>query len=164
MEKVQSDEVIGLLKKAKVLEAIEKADNAADKKDLAVKLTQFAGQLNFLHGHNEICEAILEKSLTLDYTYAPTHYNLGVIFSSPEKLSEDEGNLRRAMDAYRTALKHDPEYHNARYNLALLYYFQGMLDECEREYATILEKAGDDIMYRDLGMLLMQLGRLKDRI
>ena len=153
---MNADDVIALLKGAKVKEALEAADEVAGKRELAGKLTEFAGQLNYLKWQPVVTEILLKKSLLLHYEHAPTHYNLGVLYSSPPKLEEDEEtNLRKAEKAYENALRFDPEYHQARYNLALLHYLTKNIEAAKSEYAQILEAVGDQPQYRDLGMLLL---------
>ena len=151
---MKPEEIIKLLKEAKVEEALAKADEADDRADMAARLTEFAGALNYLKGRPGLTEAILFKSLTLDPKNPVTYYNLGVLESSPELLAEDEGNLGRAVKAYEAALKIEPEYHQARYNMALLLFFTGRIQDAEREYGRILESAGDAPEYRELGLML----------
>ncbi len=155
---MNADDVIALLKEAKVEEALGAADKVEDKREMAEKLTEFAGTLNYLKGHDIIAEVLLKKSLLLYYDYAPTHYNLGVLYTNIPKLIEDEGNTERAELAYKNALEIDPHFHEARYNLAMLYYMTGRVEEARREYDRILEGVGDTIRYRELGMLLMKDG------
>lgn len=156
---MDSEEVIRLLKEARVEEALAKADAVEDKAGMAAKLTEFAGALNYLKGRPGLTEAILYKSLILDPKNPVTYYNLGVLMSGPDLLAEDEGNLGRAVKAYEAALKLDPEYHQARYNLALLLFFSGRLEDAEREYGRILTSAGDLPEYRELGLMLWDTKR-----
>lgn len=153
---MRAEDVISLLKEARVGEALSAIDEVKDKKEMARKLTEFAAALNYLRGRDDLTEVLLKKSLFLDREHAPTYYNLGVLRSSPKQLIEDEGNLGKAELAYNLALKHDPGFHEARYNLALLYYFKGDHEEAKKEYAQIVEAVGDDERFRELGMLLQQ--------
>ncbi len=156
---MDSEEVIGLLKEARVEEALAKADEVGDKAGMAAKLTEFAGALNYLKGRPGLTEAILLKSLLLDPKNPVTYYNLGVLMSGPDLLAEDEGNLDKAVKAYGAALRLDPEYHQARYNLALLLFFSGRLEDAEREYGRILKSTGDAPEYRELGLMLWDTKR-----
>ena len=71
---MKPDDVMALLKDAKVMEALEAADKVSDSKVLAKRMTEFAGSLNYLKGHNLICEALLKKSLQLDPRDFSTHW------------------------------------------------------------------------------------------
>jgi len=158
---MKPDEVIALLKQAKVEEALKALPTVEDKKEMAVKLTEFAGALNYVKDLPDLCELLLMKSLLLYYDWAPTHYNLGVVYTSFAKLLENEQlNIAKGEEAYMKALKIDPGYHEARYNLALLYYFTGRIDEARREYARITDAVGEDERFVQLGVLLENHDRL----
>jgi tetratricopeptide (TPR) repeat protein len=151
---VKPDDVIALLKAAKVEEALKAIDGVEDRKEMAKKLTEFAGALDYLKGKHTLAEALLKRSLVLDYDNPYTHYNIGVINSDPDVLDDDESRLAKAELAFRNALKIKPDFHQARYDLALLYYFTGRIKEASQEYGRITDAIGDDPLYRDLGMML----------
>jgi tetratricopeptide (TPR) repeat protein len=159
---MNSDDVIGLLKKAKVVEAIKASDSVEDKKDMASKLTEFAGTLNHLKGKNIICEVILKKSLELDPENHITHYNLGVLYSSPDVLEGGEHFVRFAIKHYLQCLSIRHDYHFARYNLALLYFFTGEKEKARREYQKILDAVGDDRRFREMGMMFLEDERIRN--
>jgi len=121
------DEVISLLKQRKIEEALDAMDTVEDKKLMAEKLTEFAGSLNYLKGLPGLTEVLLRRSLMLDDKNPVTHYDLGVLYSGPDVL--DEANAAKAKRAYKNALKIREDFHEARYNLALLYYFTGRIGE-----------------------------------
>jgi tetratricopeptide (TPR) repeat protein len=157
---MKSDEVIGLLKAAKVEEALEAADKVEDRVEMAERLAEFAGTLNLLKGLPTLTEVLLEKALELDPLSPRAHYNLGVLYSSEDQLEEDEAvKLKLAELEYGLALKYKPDYHEARYNLALLFFFLGRLEEARKEYAKIRAALGDDERYRDLGIMLLDAKR-----
>jgi tetratricopeptide (TPR) repeat protein len=158
---MKADDVIELLKKAKVEEAIKAAGEVEDKKEMASKLTEFAAALNYLKGLPILSEALLKESLLFDFSNPNTHYNLGVLYSSLNAPDKDGKNVELAEKAYKTALRFKDDFHEARYNLALLYYFTGRLDEARKEYAKITEALGDDVHYRDLGVMLLEVERLE---
>jgi tetratricopeptide (TPR) repeat protein len=158
---MKPEDVIRLLKEAKVDEALSSVDLVEDKHEMAIKLTEFAGTLNYLKGKPVLSEVLLNKSLSLWDKYAPTHYNLGVLYSSPEMLRQDEaGYLNLAENEFRAALDIEPDFHQARYNLALLIYFEGRTEEARSEYERIGAKLGDDPSFRELGVLLAQALRV----
>ncbi|MBU0762056.1 MAG: hypothetical protein KKD39_03440 [Candidatus Altiarchaeota archaeon] len=156
-----ADEVIDLLKKAKVVEGIEAVDTVEDKFEMSSKLSEFAGTLNHLKGENVISEALLKKALELDESNYTAHYNLGVLYSSPDVMEKNPDLVKFAIKHYLLALKHKPDYHFARYNLALLYYFTGEKDKALKEYEKILTAVGDDRRFRELGMLFLEEKRIK---
>jgi protein O-GlcNAc transferase len=153
---VKPEDVIALLKRAKVEEALKAIDEVEDKKAMAMSLTEFAGDLEYLKGKHTLAEALLKRSLSLDWDNPYTHYNIGVINSDPDVLEADEGRLARAEAAFKNALKIKPDFHQARYDLALLLYFTGRIKEASQEYGRITAAIGDDPLYRDLGMMLRQ--------
>jgi tetratricopeptide (TPR) repeat protein len=151
---VTPEDVIALLKAARVEDALKALEEVDDRKEMAKKLTEFAGALDYLRGKHTLAEALLKRSLVLDLENPFTHYNIGVINSGPDVLAADEGMLTKAELAFRNALKYKPDFHQARYNLALLYYFTGRIKEASQEYGMITDAIGDDPRYRDLGMML----------
>jgi tetratricopeptide (TPR) repeat protein len=157
---MRADEVIALLKQAKVKEAIDALDSVNDRLEMAHKLSEFAGALNHLKGLPILTEVLLRRSLMLDPDNPYTHYNLGLLYSGLDMLQEDESNLNKALLAFKNAIRIKPDFHQARYDLALLYYFSGMRLEAASEYETILKAVGDDVGYRDLGMMLLADKRL----
>jgi tetratricopeptide (TPR) repeat protein len=152
---MKADDVIGLLKEMRIEEALKAADEVVDKVEMASKLTEFAGALDYLKGRHEVAKLILQKSLLLHYDNPYTHYNMGVLLSSPDVVEKDGHSLEKAVKAYKYALKLKPDFHQARYNLALLHYFSGNIEAAAREYETLKNEIGDDILYRGLGMMLL---------
>jgi len=160
---MEADDVVKLLKEAKVEEALNAADKVKDKKEMSEKLVEFAGTLNYLKGLPGITEVLLKKAIILDPKNPYAHYNIGNLFSEPELLERDGNNMKKAELAYKNALKHKSDFHQARYNLALLLYFQGREKEARQEYRKILNAIGDDPRYRDLGMMFLDDERQKRR-
>ena len=156
---MNTKDVVDLLKEARVREALEAADEVEDKKAVAAAITEFAGALNYLRGHPDLTEALLKKSLTLDPGNPLTYYNIGVAYTDPVVLEEDESRASKAEYAFKKAVEIDPGFHEARYNLALLYYFTGRVDEARGEYGKITADVGDDVRFRKLGMLLLDYDR-----
>ncbi len=122
---MKSDDVIDLLKNAKVEEALEAIDKVEDRKEMASKLTEFAAALNYLKGLPVLTEALLVKSCFLDGENPYTFYNFGVLYTSPNSPDRRGRNEELAEQAYKKALALKPDFHEARYNLALLYFFTG---------------------------------------
>jgi len=149
-------DIIALLKEGKVMEALENAEEVADKRAMAEALTEFAGTLNHLKGKWDLTEALLKQSLLLHYELAATHYNLGVLFSSPEMLDADEANAEKAIKAYKNAIRISPDFNEARHNLGMLMYFTGDLEGAKDQYEKIVADIGDSKTYRHLGMLLLE--------
>lgn len=152
---MNADDVMALLKSRRVEAALEAADVVADREGMAERLTEFAGALNYLKGKPLLTEVLLKKSLLLHYENPYTHYNLGILYSTPtDEMPESRRNLEKAERAYVNALSFKPDFHQARYNLALLYYFTDRAQEARQEYGKITQALGDDIMFRQLGVLL----------
>jgi tetratricopeptide (TPR) repeat protein len=147
------EDVIALLKKAKVAEALQAAGQADDRQRMAELLTEFAGALDYVRDKPSVCEAILKRSLMLDPKNPLTHYNLGVVFSGEDALEADEKNAGRAEKAFRRALELKPDFLEARYNLALLLYFLGRKKEAWEERERIFAAVGDDMRFRELSMM-----------
>ncbi len=157
---MDSDGLLELLQKGKVMEAIDAADDVEDKDDAALTITRFALTLYNIKGHQDITEALLKQSLILKYDLAETHFNLGILYSGPQKTDEDEKNIELAKKAYNNAIRIDPEYHEARFNLGLLELFTGDVDSARKLYDQIVASCGDIRRYRHLGSLLLERKRL----
>jgi len=136
---MKQDEVIQLLKEAKVQQALAKSDEVEDKESMAEKLADFASTLGKLKGHPDLCVAILLKSLDLDPDNPEICLALGNALSMPLSLEEDSDNALKAIDWYELALKLDPDYSDARYNKSLLLFFMGRMDEAKDEYQKLAE-------------------------
>jgi tetratricopeptide (TPR) repeat protein len=161
-EQVTVADVLKLLRKAKVAEAVSAAGKVKDKKLMAEKMTEFASQLNHLKGYNLITEIYLKKSLELDPSNAETYYALGLLYTNPGVLDKYPHVEKSAIESYEKALEHNPKLHEARYNLALLYYFTGDKDRARREYDQLTEYLGDDRRFRELGMMFLEEKRMKE--
>ena len=157
---MKADEVVSLLKKAKVEEALAAIDKVEDGKEMAKKLTEFAAALNYLKGLPQLSEVLLRRSLLLDPDNPYTHYNLGVLFTNLDAPDHAGKNAELAERAYKKALSIKGDFQEARYNLALLYYFTDRIDDARREYKTITDALGDDAGYRDLGVMLLEEDRM----
>jgi tetratricopeptide (TPR) repeat protein len=152
---MKADDVIALLMGRRVEAALEAADLVADREGMAERLTEFAGALNYLKGKPLLTDVLLKKSLLLHYENPYTHYNLGILYSTPtDEMPESSHSLEKAQRAYINALNIKPDFHQARYNLALLYYFTDRAEEARKEYARITQALGDDMRFRHLGILL----------
>lgn len=159
---MEPDDVIGLLKKAKVDEALIAADSVGDRKQMAQKLSDFGAALSTVTNRLYFSEAILKKAAELDPTNPAVHYNLGVLYTDPRVLAEGPKYVSLAVVAYHKALAADPNYHRARYNLGILYFLMGEKDRARKQYRKLLERVGDDFRYRSLGVLFLEDERLNN--
>ncbi len=153
---MEADDVIQLFKDVKISEGLEAIDKVSDKKAMALGLCEFAGTLNYLKGQAALSEVLLKKAILLDRGLALAHYNLGVLYSSPDYLESDESGVEKAVMSYRRAVSSDPHLNEARYNLGLLYYFTGRVDGAKKQYDAIVADVGDIVRYRLLGALLLE--------
>jgi tetratricopeptide (TPR) repeat protein len=70
-----------------------------------------------------------------------------------------QGNIQAAMEHYRLALKAQPDFLNARINLAFAYAAAGNNDKAIEEYLRVLELKRDEPMaHFNLGLLLVERG------
>ena len=93
-------------------------------------------------------KARLEKSVTTDPTFADGHLQLGILYSA-------EGDLDRAVSAFREAIAHDPSGGEAHYRLAMIYQRMGnnakaqdefrLHDECAKNDAAAVERQRREI-------------------
>src|SRR4030042_1131298 len=101
------EDVLKLLRGAKVSEALELADKVGDKKGLAIELTGFAGTLDWLKGKSYAAGLILLKAIELYPQYALAHYNLGVVFTDVEMLNDHPEYALLAERQYLRAIRLD---------------------------------------------------------
>ncbi len=141
------DEVMKLLGERKVIEALKLSEQVVDKKLMAERLTHFAGQMEYGSGHYDIAETILQQSLLLDPENPYTYYNLGVHHTEDEVLADDLTNVELAIRAYKKALEIKPNLHEARYNLALMYYFTEDFNKAKVEFNMLLEACPNDLRF-----------------
>ena len=118
-------DIINLLKQAKVSEALNAIDLVDDKIAMADALCEFAASLNHIVGKEDLCISLLKQALLLDLKNSRIHYNLGIIFSSPKMILDDEKNIERAKKAYTKAYELDNNFLEARYNLGILAFLLG---------------------------------------
>jgi len=148
------EDVLGLLKEAKVEEALGLMDEVGDKKTLADRVCDFAGFLAEDKNKPYLAVALLLKALSLDPGNPAIHFNLANTYTMPFMLIEDPSNYERAVYGYERAVELDPGFHDARYNLALLLYLSGRMDEAKQQYRNIRDAVGDDPRYMELSALL----------
>jgi tetratricopeptide (TPR) repeat protein len=145
------EDVKKLLKEKKVLEALKLSEDVEDRERMADELSHFAGTLEYsTGGHGDLVEAILHQALLLGPENPYIYYNLGVHYTEPGVLKEDPDSVEKAVRAYRKALQLKPDFHEARYNLALLYYFTGRFDKAKVEYKMVLEACPDDLRFLEV--------------
>jgi predicted CXXCH cytochrome family protein len=104
-----------------------------------------------------------EASLLLDADQAGAHLSLGVLYSSL-------GDVTRAMNSYRTAMRLDPAVVGPRSNLAQLLDHQGQPDEARRlrlKEAELLKRDAEllpnsGLLQYQLGLMQYLLGREKE--
>lgn len=95
---------------------------------------------------------LYHTSLIASPKSAVLHLNLGV-------LSDEEGNVRSAVNYYQTAIRLRPSYLQAHINLANLYMKSGRLDDASTEYKQVLASDPGNLGAQlKLGQLLAMKG------
>ena len=155
------DDVINLLKEAKVKQALDAIDKVEDTLSMADALCDFASSLHHLLGKENLCESLLKQALILDKSNPRIHYNLGILFSSPQMILEDERNIERAKKAFYKTIELDDDFLEARYNLGIIAFLLGDFELAKKMQNEIEAKVGDVLRYRYLGMLFLEKKRLE---
>jgi tetratricopeptide (TPR) repeat protein len=148
------EDVMKLLREAKVDAALKLAEEVGDRKEMVIRLTEFAGSLDWLKEKSYTAGIILLKAIELYPEYAVSHYNLAVVLTDLDVIADHHEYAGLAEREYRIAVRLDPSFAAARYNLALLYYFTGRLDESRREYEKAVELEPSEPKFKELGILL----------
>jgi serine/threonine-protein kinase len=79
---------------------------------------------------HEIAARLHKKALALKPSFAAPHFSLGALYMHT-------GLLDRALAEYDTALRLDPEQHDAPPRIARIHWFQGRYALAEREFARL---------------------------
>ncbi|MCX6695038.1 MAG: tetratricopeptide repeat protein [Candidatus Altiarchaeota archaeon] len=148
------EDVLKLLREAKVAEAMKLADKVEDRREMAVKLTEFAGTLDWMKEKSHAAGVMLIKAIQLHPEYALAHYNLGVALTDIDLAKNSKSNVEAAEREYELTIKFDPDFAPAHYNLALLYYFTGRIAEARGEYAKAVQIDPSRFKSRELGVIL----------
>jgi len=82
-------------------------------------------------------------------------YNKGVILSK-------QGNTEKAIALFKEAIKIEPRYVDAHYNLAVSYYALKQMEDARKEYEKVLEFRPQDIdALNNLGVIMALDGELE---
>jgi DnaJ-class molecular chaperone len=84
----------------------------------------------------------------VDYKQADVHFTLGL------SMAEQEAFTESAKGEFRKAIKFDPEFPEAFYNLGLMCYKAGDFDEAKINFQKVLQYEKDDQMARTMLNLL----------
>ena len=117
------------------------------------------GNLLLEEGRVDEAVAHLEASLAIKPDAIPTLLDLA-------RVDEERGDLEKAAERVREALKVDPADGEMHVHLATLYTKAGRLPEAYAEYEEALRHPGpgDYLAHNGLGAVLMQLGRSTEAI
>lgn len=96
-----------------------------------------AAKLAILREDLDVAAALVEPLAAADPKDADAHYNLGLI-------AQRRGSFNRARAGYLAALRADPGYAAARYNLAVLTWDAGVREEAQHHARKFLELRPDD--------------------
>lgn len=107
-----------------------------------------AAKLAILRDDLDAASRLLEP-LSKDATDAPVLYNLGLI-------AQKRGRYNSARSRYLAALRADPSYNAARFNLALLTWNAGVKEEAEHHARKFIEAAPDDPHAAQLRQLILE--------
>lgn len=83
-------------------------------------------------GEREKARGIIEKAKRVLKKEANLYFYEGLIFIA-------ESNLTRAIESFKNALKYEPNYFDAKFNLAQAYYKSGKVQEALKEYEECLK-------------------------
>jgi Tfp pilus assembly protein PilF len=109
-------------------------------------------------GHLAEAETEFRESLRLNPESAPTHYNIGLVFSMQRKYQE-------AAAEFQNATRLDPNYAEAHNNLGAMLHAFGRVDEAAAEYRkAIALKPENGEAHNNLGRLLMLQARFADAV
>lgn len=99
------------------------------------------------------------EALRKNNEQAQAYNNLGVIYG------EVEGNWGRATAQYERALRVNPDYLEARYNMAKALMRLGKKDEARKQYGTVIAVAPNLAdPYHDLGVMALEDGDVEEAI
>ncbi|MFH1402864.1 MAG: tetratricopeptide repeat protein [Candidatus Altiarchaeota archaeon] len=147
-------EVKKLLGDGKILEALKLSDQVEDREAMADELSHIAGCLEYSTSqHYPIAGMLLQQAMLLDPKNPYIFYNMGLHHTEDGPLAEDSDSVKKAVRAYKKALRLKPDFHEARYNLALLYYFTGEYDKAKVEYQRVLESCPNDLRFLEVRLL-----------
>ena len=153
-----------------------------------VELLNAKGFALFQQGLSGEAVASLEKALKVDPKHAKAHNNMALASIDMDELELAEAHYREslaidpqpaiyndlgfvlerqglpgdAVDAYREALKLDPESVLAHYNLASTFARSGQYAEAEGHFRAILEIEESTQVYTGLGFVLWQQGKAEE--
>jgi tetratricopeptide (TPR) repeat protein len=109
--------------------------------------------LNLQLGHIAEAEAEFRESLRLNPESAPTHYNIGLIFSAQRKYEQ-------AAAEFQNATRLDPNHAEAHNNLGAMLHLFGRAEEAAAEYRkAIALKPANAEAHNNLGRLLTSQGQ-----
>ena len=150
---------IGYVGSARVKEDFAVDQNKDDPKDL-VNFHVLYGHLQALQGREELDEAatLCRSMLQRRPGFALGHLAMGEIATA-------QGDVETARTHLLRAVEIDPDYLNARYNLANLYQSKGQLTEAVSQYLKTLEiDPGYAKAHNNLAEILRTQGKLDDAI
>lgn len=155
-----------------------------------VELLNSMGFALFQQGNSEEALAPLEKALEIDPKHYKAHNNMALvsidlgelelaeihyreslaiepqatIYNDLGYVLERQGMVDEAIEAYRGALKVDPESATSRFNLATHLAREGDYAEAEKHLRIALKTRQDAKVYTGLGAVLWQQGRADEAI
>ena len=114
--------------------------------------------LNLQLGHIAEAEAEFRESLRLNPESAPTHYNIGLIFSIQRRYEQ-------AAAEFQNATRLDPNYAEAHNNLGAMLHAFGRAEEAAAEYRrAIALKPENAQAHNNLGRLLTSQRQFSDAV
>ncbi|HEY8379075.1 MAG TPA: tetratricopeptide repeat protein, partial [Nannocystis sp.] len=134
------------------LEAAGRYDEAQAEIELALEggagrdAKLLAAKLAILRDDLDAASRLLEP-LSKDASDAPVLYNLGLI-------AQKRGRYNSARSRYLAALRADPNYHAARFNLALLTWNAGVKEEAKHHAQKYIDAVPNDAYAAQLRQLI----------
>jgi tetratricopeptide (TPR) repeat protein len=137
----------------------------------AMKFAEFSQEQEPLEFAIEKFETAIELDLTLsegEYIDPEWLYNYGCAYDFLGDMNEDPLNYERSIALLQKVLEIDPDYLQARYNLAVAYSHLGevtadiepLKNACEHFHTLLAQDAEDEMAWNEWGLALINLGLL----
>jgi tetratricopeptide (TPR) repeat protein len=145
-----------LIKEGKIEQALFFLNNALRKDPSSVKVLLNMGKAYMALQRKKEAEKVFRQILDIESESAPAHYNLALILSA-----NDPGH-EQIYYHYSEAVRLNPSYIPALYNLANYLFRQGRVDEAQVYYERIIEITPELAgAFNNLGLIQISKGQLE---
>ena len=92
------------------------------------------------------------------YNYSKAHYNLGITY-------QEMGKVEKAIDSFRQAIIHEPDFTEAHNSLGFSYLELGKFNEAQKHIRSAISiNPRNAIAYYNLGVILQEIGKSSDTL